>query len=198
MLGRGNLNSFTFRELKNNVKIRTMRGRSFWHGLNAPGERDNSRREETHKTCNALSVSQLSLCLHGKANVCAERKMKCDASSGQTRAQVRETLAEGGGTFLKWASMSGLLSHISVRRTTDVCRTPAGQADGSLAMKRFPDDAALRVGVKRAAAVTSEAGRAGRRSEPPAAATVYTHHGSSRSAGFLWLEGTFPSVLEPS
>lgn len=30
-------------------------------------------------------------------------------------------------TFLKWASMSGLLSHISVRRTTDVWRTPGGK-----------------------------------------------------------------------
>lgn len=29
-------------------------------------------------------------------------------------------------TFLKWASMSGLLSHISVSRTTDVWRTPRG------------------------------------------------------------------------
>ncbi len=28
--------------------------------------------------------------------------------------------------------------------------------------------------------------------------TVYTYRGSSRSAGFLWLEGTFPWVLEPS
>lgn len=48
MLGRGNWNSFTFRELKNNVKIRTMRGRSFWHSLKAPGKRDSSRREERH------------------------------------------------------------------------------------------------------------------------------------------------------
>lgn len=28
--------------------------------------------------------------------------------------------------------------------------------------------------------------------------TVYTYHGFSRSAGFLWLEGTFPWVQEPS
>lgn len=32
----------------------------------------------------------------------------------------------------------------------------------------------------------------------PAAAKVYTYHGSSRLTGFLWLEGTFPLVLEPS
>lgn len=60
-----------------------------------------------------------------------------------------------------------------------MCRTPAGQADGTRlihpeAALRLPDGAA------------------------PAAANVYTHRGSSRSAGFLWLEGTFPSVLEPS
>lgn len=60
MLGRGNWNSFTFRELKNNVKIMTMRGWCFWHSLNAPRKRgtaaaveitagiDRSRREETH------------------------------------------------------------------------------------------------------------------------------------------------------
>lgn len=46
-------------------------------------------------------------------------------------------------TFLKWASMSGLLSHISVRRTTDVWRTPAEQADGqriSARLRFLPSD----------------------------------------------------------
>lgn len=56
--------------------------------------------------------------------------MKCDVSSGQKRVRFHEMLAESVCTFLKWASMSGLLSHISVRRTTDVWRTPAEQADG--------------------------------------------------------------------
>lgn len=51
-------------------------------------------------------------------------------SSGQKRVRFHEMLAESVCTFLKWASMSGLLSHISVRRTTDVWRTPAEQADG--------------------------------------------------------------------
>lgn len=55
--------------------------------------------------------------------------MECDVSSGQMRVHFHETLAESVCTFLKWASMSGLLSHISVRRTTDVWRTPAEWAD---------------------------------------------------------------------
>lgn len=37
----------------------------------------------------------------------------------------RNRAAGSGLTFLKWASMSGLLSHISVSRTTEVWRTPA-------------------------------------------------------------------------
>lgn len=144
MLGRGNWNSFTFRELKNNVKVRTMRGWSFWHGLNAPGERDSSRREETHKTCNALSVSQLSLCLHGKANVCAERRMKCDASSGQTRAgpgnagRGRRYLSEVGQHVGTSLTHLGEEDDGRVQNTCGTGRrdTAHSQRNGSLAMWR--------------------------------------------------------------
>lgn len=143
MLGRGNWNSFTFRELQNNVKIMTMRGWCFWHSLNAPRKKGTTaaveiQQEETEVgekrhtqnlqgTFTSLSLSSWTV---PKANVYAERRMKCDMSSGQMHVRFHETLAESVGTFLKWASMSGLLSHISVRRTTDVWRTPAEQADG--------------------------------------------------------------------
>lgn len=142
MLGRGNSNSFTFRELKNNVKIMTMRGWCFWHTLNAPRKRGTAaaieiQQEETEAgemrhtqnlQCTFTSFS-LSSSMMPKAKVYAERRMKCDVSSGQMRVHFHGTLAESVCTFLKWASMSGLLSHISVRRTTDVWRTPAEQAD---------------------------------------------------------------------
>lgn len=173
MLGRGNWNSFTFRELKNNVKIMTMRGWCFWHSLNAPRKRGTAaaavqiQQEETEGgekrhtqnlqcTFTRFSLSSSTIV---KENVYAERRMKCDVSSGQMRAHFHETLAESACTFLKWASMSGLLSHISVRRTTDVWRTPAEEADGlwvSAALytpNHQPDHRTpvlvLKVGVKR-------------------------------------------------
>lgn len=100
MLGRGNWNSFTFRELKNNVKIRTMRGRSFWHSLNAPGERDSSRREERHtKPATHWQFHNFLFVYTEKPTSAQKRRVKCDARSGQTRAQVRETW-DGGRRYL--------------------------------------------------------------------------------------------------
>lgn len=49
MLGRGNWNSFTFRELKNNVYFMTMRGWCFWHSLNAPRKRGTVAAVETQQ-----------------------------------------------------------------------------------------------------------------------------------------------------
>lgn len=143
MLGRGNWNLFTFRALKNNVKLMTMRGGAsgtVWTDLGREAQqqqlrhsrkRQEEERRDTRKNlqCTFTSFS-LSSATTPKANAYAERRMKCGVSSGQTRVHVHETLAESVCTFLKWASMSGLLSHISVRRTTDVWRTPAEQADG--------------------------------------------------------------------
>lgn len=81
-----------------------------------------------------------------------------------------------GLTFLKWASMSGLLSHISVRRTTEVWRTP----------------------VWRNTWIHILCGYCTTMLWKDAVAKKNYYHGSSHSAGFLWLAKTSPSAQAPS